>query len=248
MGCFLVIVLFAAPSIGAGETVGQAAWDGLLQRHVSAGRVDYEGLAREGGTLTQYLASLEDADPARWSRNEQLAFWINAYNAVVVAQILERYPLKSVRQVGGFFDQFRHRIAGRQLTLNSIETQGRVLGDFRIHFALVCASSSCPPLRSEAYVADHLDGQLSDQARRFLADPENGLRLDSATLWVSKLFNWYTTDFVLAQRLDARRRLTAEKLIDALAPYLPPTVAAQARGRRLGLKFLNYDWSLNAAR
>ena len=162
--------------------------------------------------------------------------------------VLERYPLKSVKEVKGFFDGIRYQIAGQAHTLNEIEAQGRALGDWRIHFAVVCASSSCPPIRSEAYVPDRLDAQLTEQTRNFLGDAQRGLRVDGATLWVSKIFDWYATDFVPADELGALRRPTAEKLMQVLSPYLSHETLPAAQGRKLGLKFFTYDWSINERR
>ena len=237
-------------SVVMGEShIDHAAWDGLLRRFVSEGLVDYAGLKQERGVLDRYLKQLGGVDPAQLgSREEQLAFWINAYNACVFTGVLERYPLKSVKEVKGFFDGLRYQIAGQARTLNEIEAQGRALGDWRIHFAVVCASSSCPPLRSEAYVPDRLEAQLAEQTLNFLRDAQRGLRVDGATLWVSKIFDWYAADFVPAGELGALRRPTAEKLVQVLSPSLSPETLQAAQRRKLGLKFFNYDWSINERR
>ena len=154
----VVILGVAAPCVAAQQTVDHATWDGLLKRYVKEGFVDYRGVQQERAVLDGYFTSLRDVNPAQLgSREEQLAFWINAYNACVFQAVLDRYPLQSVRQVQGFFDGLKYRIAGRDLTLNQVEEQGRALGDWRIHFAVVCASTSCPPLRSEAYMAERLN-------------------------------------------------------------------------------------------
>ena len=281
----MIAVLAAVSPVAANQTVDHSAWDGLLRRVVSGGLVDYAGLKQERGILERYLKQLGGADPAQLgSREEQLAFWINAYNVCVFTGVLERYPLQSVKQIKGFFDGIRYQVAGQARTLNEIEAAGRALGDWRIHFAVVCASSSCPPLRSEAYVPDRLDAQLTEQTRNFLRDAQRGLRVDpstratasgrgpllgvvpsersesrddevgpralpvgthGATLWVSKIFDWYATDFVPASELGALRRPTAEKLMQVLSPYLSPETLPAAQGRKLGLKFFTYDWSLN---
>jgi hypothetical protein len=148
-----------------------------------------------------------------------------------------------VKEVKGFFDKIRYRVAGGLLTLNEIEGRGRKLGDWRLHFALVCASSSCPPLLDEAFVPERLDQQLADRTKAFLADTERGLRIEGSTLWASKIFDWYAKDFLPSGGLF--QRLTAEKLLEVLGPY-PPDEVANAKGRSLTLKFLDYDWSLNA--
>ncbi|MDP3703578.1 MAG: DUF547 domain-containing protein, partial [Candidatus Omnitrophota bacterium] len=164
----------------------------------------------------------------------------------VVKGVLDHYPLASVKEVKGFFDRLRYRVAGRDLTLNEIEGEGRALGDWRIHFAVVCASSSCPLLRAEAYAADRLKAQLAEQTRQFLNDPKRGLRIEDGTVWASKIFDWYATDFLPTKEVGLFRRLPPEKLLGVLSAYYKSDVASP-RGR-LELKFMDYDWSLNAQR
>lgn len=230
----LLLGLIPAPPL----RVDEAAWDHLLQHHVSSGLVDYAGLAGERATLEAYLAYLGDMDPAALSSREaRLAFWINAYNACVLKGVLKRYPLRSVKDVQGFFDKVRYRVAGRDRTLNEIEAEGRRFGDARVHFALVCASSSCPPLRSGAYVPERLEAQLTEQAKQFLSDPRRGLRLEGSTLWASLIFKWYAKDFVPG-------RLTPKALLSALHPDLPAALQTVV-GERLRFKWIDYDWTLN---
>ena len=225
------------------------AWDLLLKRHVASGLVDYEGFRQDRAALDRYVVSLQDVQPSQLgSRQAQLAFWINAYNANVVKGVLDHYPITSVKEVKGFFDRLRYRVAGRELTLNEIEGEGRALGDWRVHFAVVCASSSCPLLRAEAYAEERLDAQLTEQTRQFLDNPQRGLRIEGGTLWVSKIFDWYTTDFIPTKELGLFRRLTPEKLLPVLAPYLTPEVQRAVRQQTLELRFMEYDWSLNAQR
>ena len=221
------------------------AWDQLLGRYVREGLVDYHGLGAERRVLDVYVAGLGDVDPTAWPHAEQLAFWINAYNACVIQGVLDRSPLTSVKSVRGFFDRIRYRVGGRDRTLNEIEAEGRMLAPMRIHFALVCAAVSCPPLRAEAYHPDRMEAQLTEQLEQFLRDPEHGLRLEDSTLWVSKIVDWYTEDFVAADQRGGRRRLTAEQLLLPFSPYLAPDVAQEIRRRTPKVKFLKYDWSLN---
>lgn len=229
---------FASPAAAA-SPIDSAAWDGLVERHVADGRVNYAGIAAERDVLERYLASLAEVDLTQWSSDKgRLTFWINAYNACVVKGVLEHYPLTSVKDVKGFFDRTRYRVAGRDLTLNEIEAEGRKLNDWRVHFAVVCASSSCPPIRSEAYQFDWLEPQLTEQTTAFLRNTRDGLRLEGNTLFVSSIFKWYAKDFV-------QSKLTAESLVAVLEPYLDPAFIERLRGRPLSLKFLPYDWSLN---
>ena len=228
--------------VDAHESASYSAWDSLLHSAVASGRVDYRGLQQDHGVLDAFLAGLALLDPARLpSQDAQLAFWINAYNACVVKGVLTHYPLKSVKDIKGFFDGIRYQVAGQSLTLNEIEAKGRAFGDWRIHFAVVCASTSCPTLRSEAYVPERLDEQLTDQVKQFLADPSRGLRLDAANrvLWVSKVLKWYAKDFV------PKGSLEVNTLLPVIEPYLNLALAQSIRRQKPTLKVLDYDWSLN---
>lgn len=242
------IMVASTPFAGAREAVDHSAWDVLLHRHVRDGAVDYQGLAADRQALDAYLTTLRGVDVYQLpNRDNQLVFWINAYNASVITGVLDHYPLRSVKDIDGFFETIRYRVAGRDLTLNEIEQEGRALGDWRIHFAVVCASSSCPTLRSEAYDPERLDEQLTEQTAQFLQDPERGLRVDGSTLWVSKIFKWYTKDFVPSAG-GLFGRLKPDALVDVLESYLHASVRDAARTRAKTVKYLDYDWLLNGIR
>ena len=239
---FGLVGLWALGAVWAEPVVDHAPWDTLLRRDVKDGRVDYPGVQQQREVLDGYLAQLKLADPMSLpSKEAQLAFWINAYNACVFKGVLDHYPLRSVKDVKGFFEKIPYAIGGESLTLNELEAKGRALGDWRIHFAVVCASSSCPILRAEAYVPERLEQQLTEQVGQFLRDPTRGLRVDEAKrmLWVSKIFKWYAKDFV---RDGA---LTSETLLLVLHRYVDAAWLAQAQRRPLALNFLEYDWTLN---
>lgn len=236
-------VMFALISPASATQIDDSAWDGLLHRYSKDGLVDYQGVKAEQAVLDGYLASVGKANPSTWSKEEQLAFWINAYNACVFHHVLAHYPLKSVRSVKGFFDGDACRVGGELLTLNRIEERGRMLGDWRIHFAVVCASSSCPLLRSEAYAPQRLEEQLADQTKQFLSFPERGARVEAGTLWLSKIFDWYAKDFLAGG--GPLQRWTADKFLTVARPYLTPELIAAMDGKRLGIKFMPYDWTLN---
>ncbi|MBI3331264.1 MAG: DUF547 domain-containing protein [Candidatus Omnitrophica bacterium] len=230
-----------APSAAA-ASVDHTTWDRLLRRHVTEeGLVDYGNFLKDRDALDKYLAGLATADVSQLSREAQLAFWINAYNACVIQGVLTRYPIQSVRPIRGFFDRERYPVAGRSLTIDEIAAQGKAVGDWRLHMAIVCASRGCPPLRNEAYVPDRLEAQLADQTRRYLADPARGLRVEARRLWVSKIFTWGRRDIVPGGRL------TAETLRKAIEPYVDPAAARELEQRQRGLTFIEYDWALNDA-
>lgn len=232
---------FMAPQARAQDPVDHAPWDALLRQRVQNGLVDYAGLKSDPQPLDRYLAMLRYVEPGQLSAQEQMAFWINAYNACVFKGVLDHYPIRSVKDVQGFFDKLTYPIGGETLTLNQIESKGRALGDWRVHFAVVCASTSCPTLRAETYLPERLDAQLSEQAQQFLRNPEHGMRVDETkrVLWVSKIFKWYAKDFV------RKGPLTSESLLLVLRRHADPALLRQAEQRPLALNFLEYDWTLN---
>ena len=184
----LVLAVWFSPGVAhaacAPADPTHAQWSAILARWVRDGRVDYAGLQRDGQpALAAYLAALSATcadDYASWDRDAKIAFWLNAYNAFTVRLILDHYPLASIRSIGLLpLTAFRERfipmdgLKGGTISLNDIEndTLRSAFREPRIHFALVCASVSCPPLRGEAYRGADLDRQLDDQARVFLRDP-----------------------------------------------------------------------------
>ncbi len=225
----------------------------VLKAHVRDGRVDYASL-RKDGRLDAYAARLSATDPASLaSKNEKLAFWINVYNAFTLKLIAGRYPVKSISELhyGGSlalatalkktaWDTYRFPVGGREYTLNEVEHKilRPVFNDFRIHGAIVCAAVSCPPLRSEAYEAAALEGQLDSQMRLFLSDASKNRYDERArVLYLSKIFSWFEKDFTGGGRT----------LVEAILPYMPFAMAAGVRsaGGGLTVKYLPYDWSLN---
>lgn len=226
-----------------------ALWDALLAAHTrpvsdAAGvRVDYRGLARDP-RWPALLAGLAAAEaPPAAARAEQLAFWINAYNALAIDVVLKAYPVASIRDAGSLlrpvWDRPAGSVGGRTVSLGEIEHRVlRPLGEPRIHAAIVCASISCPSLRREAFRAERLDAQLEDALRGFLADPRKGSRLepDGRVLTLSPIFEWFAEDFDPAGGVRAY-----------LAPRLPAASARALaeRGDALGLRYFDYDWELN---
>lgn len=234
-----------AAAAGGGGEPATDAWDRVLAAHAREGGVDYAGLAADRSDLDAYLGSLAGARPDEWSEERRLAFWVNAYNAVVVHHVLERYPgIESVEDEDGFFDELTFPVAGAQRTLDAIEERAREI-DPRVHFAVVCASTSCPDLRGEAYRAERVDDQLDEQTRRFLADPDKGLRYDrdANALWLSSIFKWYAGDFTGGSTAVAF--FARGGLVEWVLPFLPRELAAEIERREPRVRYLDYDWSLN---
>jgi hypothetical protein len=166
--------------------------------------VSYKGFQKDKAELDGYLKTLSDNAPqTSWSANEQKAYWINAYNAFTVALILKHYPVKSIKDIGGKIYKVNTpwdikfiTIGGKKYDLNNIEhgILRKKFDDPRIHFALVCASISCPRLRNEAYTAAQLNTQLEDDGRNFLNDKSKN-KISAQKAELSKYFSWYKGDF-----------------------------------------------------
>jgi hypothetical protein len=233
-------------------------YDRLLRTYVTAeGWVDYAGLARERVALDRFLEQIASPSPnGLKDTSERLAFWINAYNAFTLADALDTVygKHKGVREVSGFFDGKQHLVFGGKLTLDEIEKRGRDLHDPRIHFAIVCASASCPKLQRLAYTGEKLDSQLDQAAREFLADPNRGLHFDREhnKLYVSPIFEWYAGDFTGASSgagslwARAKAAVSGSDLFDFIRRYAPEEVARYIQENRPKLQYFKYDWSLNS--
>ena len=236
-----VLALWLA-AVGAFD---HAAWDKLLKLRVNAiGEVDYAAMKTARQELDAYVASLAGASPDSRKdlfpdRPAELAYWLNAYNALVVKGVVDGYPTGSVRDLGflyGFFRRDDYTLGGKKVSLRSLENDiiRKRYQDPRIHFAIVCASISCPRLDREAFTGPALSAQLDRLTRAAMAENRNvAINAAAKTVTLTALFKWYAGDFGPA--LDyVRRYSTPErvKLLDALGPH--PR-----------LEFFDYDWSIN---
>jgi hypothetical protein len=254
--CFCALSLCTAS--GQSNPVDQSALNSLLSRYVNAaGWVDYAGLRRDRAALQSYLDTLRDVDPTKLpSDAARLAFWINAYNAFTLNDVLEYVDGKtdSVKKVDGFFDKNKHSVAGESLTLDEMEKRGRNLRDPRIHFAINCASASCPRLRPSAYAATELDEQLKRATSEFFADSGRGLRLQRTenTAFLSPILKWYAGDFNGATSATgeflsrARAALSGDNVLEFVVSHVGQDVASYIRQQRPKVKYLDYDWTLNS--
>jgi hypothetical protein len=239
---FLMACQITWAQSGGANGPAHTVWDGLLQSHVNAaGQVNYKGFTADSLVLNSYLQTLRDNPPndQTWTRQARMAFWINAYNAFTVQLIIRNYPLKSIKDIGAKnqipfvntpWDLKFIQIGKATYDLNNIE-HGQLrkpFGDPRIHFAIVCASQSCPRLANTAYTAEALDSQLDTRAKEFLADSQrNKVTADAPQL--SKIFDWYGMDFP-----------KKKKFIPYVNGYAPLKISNQAK-----ITYLDYDWSLN---
>jgi hypothetical protein len=230
---------------GGTESFDHAAWGGLLASGVDErGWVDYAFFQERRADLDAYLTKVAAVELASLAPRHLEALLLNAYNALTIASILDHPTVSSIREIDGVWDGRRHRVGGFELTLDEIEhTLLRpFFRDPRIHFAVNCASASCAPLPRWAFDGDQLDRQLEERARGFLSDPRH-VRIEGDTLLLSSYFDWYGGDFT-AEGWKPR----ADSIPAFVALYAAPDVAARLRsGVPIDVKFIDYDWSLNAA-
>ena len=240
-----------------------AAWDALLKKHVKwlpdnrQSRVSYAGLAADRAALDAVLASWSAVSQATfnsWSRPEQMAFLINAYNGFTIALVLSRYPqLKSIKDVGtvlqGAWKKKFFTLLGEERHLDWIEHEQLRprYADWRLHAAMVCASIGCPALRPDAYTALRLGAQLDDGFARFMADRTRN-RFADGKLQVSAIFKWFKQDF----EKDYPGGNGVKQLGDVFAKYADVLADAPAdrekiRSKNVEVVYLDYDWSLNDA-
>ncbi len=234
----------------AGATVDHDAWDAFLAEFVvtdAAGvaRVRYGAVdAAANAAVDGYLATLQAVDPRTLGRDEQLAYWINLYNAATVDIVLAHYPVESIREIeGGLFDtgpwdEELVTVLGRTLSLNDIEHGiiRAVWSEPRIHYAVNCAAVGCPNLGAEAYRGDRLEAQLAAAERAYVNDPR-GVRLEGDALVLSKIYFWFREDFGDDEAAVLR----------AIAPAAEGRAAAALAGRTEPDRY-EYDWALNDAR
>ena len=206
-------------------------WNKLLTQYVSStGKVNYRALKGKEADLDAYLKSLAD-NPVQssWSRNEKMAYWINAYNAFTVKLILDNYPLSSIINLSGgkVWDKKWIKLGGKTYSLNNIEHDilRPQFKDARIHFAVNCAAKSCPPLLNRAWTADNLNSNLSAQAKKFINSAKyNQIGADKVA--ISKIFEWYAVDF--------------GNIVEYLNKYATTKISANAT-----VNYQEYDWALN---
>lgn len=222
----------------AGSLPDPAPFDAVLSARARGGGFDYRGATgQDRKRLAAYLANLGDARPSGMTADEKKAFYVNAYNAMAIAIVLERYPIESIRDVAGAFKKITRRVGGETLSLDDIEDELRALGDARFHFAIVCVSESCPPLAPRAYTAETVSAAFDRQGRAFVNDPKRNVidRL-AGKLALSKIFDWNRREF----------EKEAGSISNYVARYAPDraTAAWLASGAPKP-RFLEYDWALN---
>ena len=232
----------AVPGMKGTTPPDHLAWDELLKKHVSpTGIVNYKGFIQDKVKLEAYLKSISENAPDRelWSKDEQLVYWINAYNAFTVKLIVDNYPVASIRDLGPSLkiplikDVWHYKffkIGGQESSLDEIE-HGILRKEFeepRIHFAINCASVSCPPLLNEAFLVSKVESQLTRVAKGFINDNSRN-KISPDEIEISSIFSWFKGDFT-----------NNGSLIDFLNQYSEVKINERAK-----VKHMDYNWNLN---
>jgi len=244
--CILVFVAISVTScaqkgipVSDCEPPSHQVWTELLQANVdSNGWVSYKDFVADSVQLNTYLKTLSDCYPnPDWSKEQKLAYWINAYNAFTVKLIVNHYPVASIKDIkngipfiNSVWDINFFKIGGEKMDLNEIEHSilRKEFEEPRIHFAIVCASGSCPRLLNEAYEAKTLEEQLTLQANNFVNDNSKN-EIEAQEIRISSIFKWFSGDFTENGTIQ-----------EFIRPYSERDFSSTAK-----VKYLDYDWSLN---
>ncbi len=245
-----------------------AAFTTLLKKHVvvvdggKSSKVKYAELKKDQPQLKAYLESLSKVTEVEfntWSKPQQMAFLINAYNGYTLELILQNHPVKSIKDIGGVFDNRWKRkffkLLGQDSYLDKVEHETLrkpgVYNEVRVHYAVNCASIGCPPLREEAFTADRLGAQLEEQAIRFLSDRSRN-RYANGKLEVSMIFNWFKEDWDRVFTGFDGKTPAIKSREDYFARYAKQLADAPADQQKIAdgkapISHLDYDWNLNGA-
>jgi hypothetical protein len=232
---FSAVVLIASSSFKTPKptAISHESWNFLLKKHVSTnGNVNYKGFAKDSVALNAYLKllSANPPDEKSWSVNEKIAYWINAYNAFTIQLMIRNYPLKSIKDIFSPWDRKFFSIGGKKISLGHIEHEilRKKFAEPRIHFAIVCASISCPKLLNQAYDAKILNNQLEKQAFDFINDPKRNL-ISAEKAQLSEIFSWFSGDFTKKGTLQ-----------DYVNQYSKVKINNKTK-----ITYLNYNWNIN---
>lgn len=253
----LVFLLTATAGQAGAQGFDHSAWDRVLKKFVTErGRVDYAALKANSADLDMYVAQLAAESPVSHpqafpTRESQLAYWINAYNALVMKGVIEKWPTKSVRDIGripyGFFWLKKFVVGGRKYTLNAIERDflRKQLAEPRIHFAIVCASNSCPRLQREAYTPENTERMLDEAARFYVNEPRN-LRIEPALdrVTVARIYGFYREDF--EAYINRKGASDGHPILEYIEAYANQENRAALQAlKKPSVDYFDYDWGIN---
>ena len=240
----LAVLALLLPTFAFAQEPDYSQWNRILAAHYNpAHGMDYAGLkARDAKALMALRQQLGKVNVAKLSPKQQLAYWINVYNVNVVATVVEKYPVESIRDIStdpivrlNVFKKERVPFGSELLSLDDVEHKKirETFKDARIHFAINCAAKSCPPIRSEAYVGARVDAQLDEQAKKFLSGPY-GARFtrdgDELSMRVTKIMDWFGEDF---EKWSGGKVAFVRRYVT-----VPPS-------KEVKIVYDDYDWALN---
>lgn len=234
--CFLLLSL----SLPALADDPNQSLTSVLSRHIVDGKVDYDGIRSESREeLQAFVDSLAAAEPEKMEKTDQIAFWLDAYNGLVVYQVVERDEAPdSGRARSKFFRGRKFEVAGESMTLDDIEHKALIplADDPRVHFVLVCGAQSCPPLKASSFLGSNdLDAELDKAAREYINDPNNvEVDVEARKVKLNKIFDWYSDDF-------------GDDVVEFVAKYRPAEEAKLLREGKWDVEYRDYDWNLNQA-
>ena len=230
----LILIDFTYPSFAqTSESEFYASADLFFKTNVDEnGQVAYETIKNKPELINKLYKQINNYSSNEKSANELKAFYANAYNILVIKQVIDKYPIYGPLKVDGFFDKIKHSVAGEMLTLNEVEKDKNLYinKDERLHFTLVCGAKGCPPLANYAFSPEKINEQLEERTKYALAD-ENFIRLEKKKVGISQIFNWYADDF-------------KDKGVDGIVGYLN-----KYRKKQIlidsKIVYYEYNWELN---
>ena len=227
----VILITFILISLNSkAQKIDHTLWSSFLQKHVTAnGNVNYKSIKANEADLNTYLNQFVKISPQEsWAKNETLAYWINAYNAFTIKLIIDNYPVNSIKDIKNPWDKKFIPVDGKMISLNFIEHSIlRKMNEPRIHFAINCASVSCPKLLNKAYLPETLDSQLDVATTTFISSENNSIKQDKLAL--SKIFKWFAEDFK-----------KEGSLIDFLNNYSKTKINSHPK-----IVYFDYNWDLN---
>jgi succinate dehydrogenase flavin-adding protein (antitoxin of CptAB toxin-antitoxin module) len=248
---FLIFTIFVC-SESAFSQFDYTDLDNILKKYVRGKSVSYADLAEDKENLYRFTNLLSETSPRSnpdlfKSKNEQLAYWINAYNAYILKIIVENYPVESIKDINfiGFTVWLnKNTLGGEDISFKSLEDDiiRDEFKDPRIHFAINCASFSCPPLINEAYLPEILDKQLDESTRSFINDQDNfRIDIENGLIYMSSIFDWYDNDFF--DWLTEHKKIEDPVLLDYIKLHYDNQIKEEWYS--YDIEFIEYDWKLN---
>ncbi len=226
---FIIILLVSV--FAKAQDFNYSSYQALLKKYVSdSGNVNYDKLSKSKSELEEVLAQFESNQPnAKWSKDQKMAYYINVYNVYTLKTIIDAYPTKSIKNISNAWSKKFIPMNGKKLSLENVEHDIlRKMGDARIHFAINCASYSCPKLENNVFTPEKLDSQLEEAAKSFVNDTTRNVIAENEVK-ISEIFNWFSGDFK-----------SKGGVIDFINLYSKVKINKKAK-----VKYLEYNWSLN---